>query len=218
VLEEKQFTKSSGYSAASLKQNEIKNTVSLFIQIDKDGIIESYKLIPAKVNVNYNMKFSELEKIYLGTEENYSTGFFKLKPEQQKVLLEKLNLLFELYIILENKHLTSFPTLTNLASVIVSKFMMLYGCIVSNYFLDNSLPYIYLNGNNSKYEFSMTNKGYDTGFDSYYSYGRTTSPIIDKASCVSQILIHKCYFNNPNDRELGKYEKLLKPMANKLNH
>lgn len=217
ILEEQQMLRSSGYASASLKQNESKNTISLFVDIDKDGVIESYRLIPAKVKVNYNMKFSELEKIYLGKDNENDSDFHKLSPEYQKVLLEKLNLLIELYIVLENKNFIACPTLTNLASVIVSKFMMLYGCVVSNYFLENNIPYIYINGNNSNYEFSMNNKGYDTGFNDYYSYGRSTSPIIDKASCVSQVLIHKCYFGNPSDRELGRYERLLKPMVKKLN-
>ena len=63
----------------------------------------------------------------------------------------------------------------------------------------------------------MNNTGYDAGFDEFNTYGRATSPIIDKASLISQILIHKFCIKRPNYRELGRYEKLLKPFENKLN-
>ena len=216
VLEGKPFYSSAGYSAASLEKSKIKNTVSIFIQMNKDGIIEEYRIIPTKINVRYNMKYSELSSIVFS--KDYSNTNFKyLDKTSQKLLLEKLSLLFDSYMLINNSNITARPNVDNFASAVVNKFMVLAGCIVSSYFLEEGYPYIYLNGNHNVNEFSMIHKGYDTGFSEYNSYGRVTSPIIDKASCISQILLYKCYFNNPSDRELGKYEKLLKPFEKSLN-
>ena len=215
ILEEQPFPTAVGYAAASLEQNEIRNALSLFIQFDSDGIIEDYRIINSKIKPRCNIRYSELDSILFNKSSN--TNFDKLDSDGKKYFLSSIHELLELYTLVDNYHFTSTPNSSNLASLMISKFMMLYGCIVSSYFLDNDYPFIYLNGNDDENKFSMINKGYDSGFSDFYSYARATSPIIDKASLISQIMLKKAYFSKLSDRELGKYESLLAPYVKKLN-
>ena len=216
VLGEKPFVTAAGYRDASLKMNENRNAVSAFIEIDENGIIEDYKLLPTKINSKYNMKFSEAVSIIFDDKNNIN--FNKLPKEIRKTFLEKINLLFEFYTLMSNKHLSSNIDYNNFGKLISAKLNILYNCVVTSHFEEKGYPYIYLNGNHNINEFSMTNTGFDTGFNGYDAYGRASSPMIDKASLISQIMIHNCYFKNPTDRELGKYEKLLEPFVKKLNN
>lgn len=210
ILENEQYLSSSGYSVASLSQGNIKNSISLFVDIDKNGIIKDYRLLKTKLRVRCNLENEQVENFLLSDKINLSNN-------DKKLLMEKINHLLTLYTLIDNTNLITYPDAHNLASSIVAKFMMLYNCIISSFFLDSNYPFIYLNGTPLINEFSTINKGYSTGFNEFSSYSRATSPIIDKASCVSQVLLNKFYFENPSDKEIGKYEKMLKPIVEKLN-
>ena len=215
ILEKQQFSTSVGYSCASLEKNKNRKTVSAFIQINDSGMIENYKFVLTTINPKYNMKFREVESILFN--KNNNEEFNQLPEEIKKTFLEKINLLTEFYTLIGNRNLSESFDCRNFGELISAKLNILYGCIVSKYFEDHGYPYIYLNKSEDGSEFSMENKGFDTGFEEFKSYGRASSPIIDKASLISQILIHKFYFRRPSFRELGRYEKLLKPFENKLN-
>ena len=215
ILEEQTFSKSSGYDSASLEMNKNRKTVSAYIQINEQGKIENYKFLLTTINPKYNMKFSEVEPILFNKCE--TEEFKKLTNEEKTTFLEKMNLLSELYMLIGNRNLSNSFDCRNFGELISAKLNILYGCIVSKYMEENGYPYIYLNNSEKGHSFSMNNTGYDAGFDEFNTYGRATSPIIDKASLISQILIHKFCIRRPNYRELGRYEKLLKPFENKLN-
>lgn len=216
VLEGEQYSRSTGHNKASLDQDINRSAVSLYIQFDKDGVILNTMLIPTKINVGINMDYNDFNEIFIRGGEN-NEKFKKLNEEQKKYLLDQLQLLFDAYLVIDNKNFTLHPTSSNLAVVIVSKFMMLYGSLISNQFSEKGYPYIYLNGSVKNHYFSLENKGYDTGFKDYRSYGRATSPIYDRPSLVSQVLIHELLLKNNNDKDIGKYERLLKPISNKFN-
>ena len=215
VLADKPFFTAAGYHDASLSMNKNRNAVSVFVEIDENGVIEDYRLLPTKIKSNYNMKFSEAASIIFNDKNNMQ--FNSLPKEIQKTFLEKINLLFEFYTLIGNKNLTDNVDYNNFGKLISAKLNILYNCVVTAWFEENGYPYIYLNGNNSYNYFSMTNTGYDTGFAGFDAYGRASSPIIEQASRVSQVLIHNCCFHKPNDREIGRYEKLLEPFVKKLN-
>lgn len=215
ILENQQFYSVAGYDSASLEMNKNRKTVSMYIQINEQGKIEDYRFLLTTINSKYNMKFSDVEPILFNKCEDEK--FESLTDEEKKTFLEKMNLLSELYMLISNKKLSDSFDCRNFGELISAKLNILYGCIVSKYFEENDYPYIYLNGSENGNEFSMENKGYDTGFEEFNTYGRASSPIIDKASLISQILIHKFCIKNPSIRELGRYEKLLKPFENKLN-
>lgn len=216
VLGEKPFVTSAGYHDASLKMNSNRNTVSVFLEIDENGIIEDYKLVPTKINSKYNMKFSEAASIIF--EDKNNLEFNKLPNEIKKTFLEKINLLFEFYTLIGNKNLSDNIDCNNFGYLLSAKLNILYNCVVSAWFEENGYPYIYLNGNNIINQFSMTNTGFDTGFKSFNAYGRASSPIVEKASLISQIMIHNCCFKKPTNREVGRYEKMLEPFVKKLNN
>lgn len=201
-----------GSGKASLNKNNVNNAITILIQMDKKGIVEDYKIIPSKIYVSQNILQKDIDDICFGRN-NKNEKFNKDK----KIILDKISKLLNVYLILENDKMPSYPINTNLANLITQKLMLLTGCIVSSFFFENKYPYLYLNGSFKECEYSTVNMGFDSGFEYFDSYGKVTSPIINKASSISQFLIYKCYFKRPKDKDLENYEKSLKLCAKELN-
>ena len=215
LFENEEYNSSSGYSAASLVEGNIKNANSLFIEIGKDGEIKDYIFLPTKINLNCNTTKEDIENLLLHKEAGESIK--KLDKESRDKLLESIYNLVNLYYLIENQELVQYIDVHNASNNIVEKFMILYNSILSSYFSEKDYPFIYLNGDKYSSEFSVENKGYNTGFSNYNSYGRATSPIIDRASSISQVLLSKCYYEKPSEETIAEYKDKLKVLIKKLN-
>lgn len=215
LFENEEYNSSSGYSAASLVEGNIKNANSLFIEIGKDGEIKDYIFLPTKINLNCNTTKEDIENLLLHKEAGESIK--KLDKESRDKLLESVFNLVNLYYLIENQELVQYIDVHNASNNIVEKFMILYNSILSSYFSEKGYPFIYLNGDKYSSEFSVENKGYNTGFSNYNSYGRATSPIIDRASSISQVLLSKCYYEKPSEETIAEYKDKLKVLVKKLN-
>ncbi len=212
---EEEYMSSSGYASASLVEGNIKNANSLFLEIDKNGKIKDYIFIPTKINLNCNTREEDIEKLLLHKEVGESIR--KLDKTSRDKLVESIFNLINLYYLIENQELARQVDAHNACKSIVEKFMVLYNAILSSYFSEKGYPFIYLNGDKYSCEFAVEDKGYNTGFDDYKSYGRATSPIIDKASFISQVLLNKCYYEKPSEDMINEYKNKLKVLVKKLN-
>lgn len=95
--------------------------------------------------------------------------------------------------------------------------MILYGCIVSDCFVKSNIPGIFLCGDGKKNHYSTLADNYNSGFENYKSYSKSTSPIYDKSSLICQLLLHQYIFNIPNEESNEEIEKYVKKMVESLN-
>ena len=194
------FNKSKG----SLQESQKKYTISLFVEISSLGMILNYKIIPTIISVDKNFSYNDISKIAYNL-------------ENDTIVEKTISNLISLYSVVENNKLPQFLSLSNIASVLVSKFMLLNGCIYSEFYHDNNIPGIYLSGNKENSIYTLEKSNYDTGFKEFNSYSKSTSPIYDKSSLLCQYVLHQCAFRNVGDNYKDIIRYRLMPIVDDLN-
>lgn len=187
---------------ASLDEYRKRNTISLFIEISKSGIPKDYRLLKTRLEVDKNLLNEDVAKILCDKQ---------VKPE----LSETIRNLADLYNIVENNKFPKYPSVKNMGDLIIKKYMLLYGCIISTLFSKNNVPAIYLNGEDKM--FSVEEKNYDAGFSEYNTYSKATAPIYDKVSLINQYILHHCIFESASSLEKIKLQYILTPIVDDLN-
>lgn len=192
------------YSDASLKEKIPKNAISMFAQIDKNGKIIDYRIVKSNIYVYKNLFHHDVKKI--------------INKNKNDILSKFIMDLKELYMMIDESHKKEIPAY-KFGSIIVEKFMILFGSLTSKYFYDNNLPYIYSNDKNGKITYSLNKSKYNTGFksDNLKTYGKATSPIVDNVSKVNQLLIHKHLFDHLDDKIEHNVDEELGEVVKKLN-
>ena len=87
-----------------------------------------------------------------------------------KELKETVIELAELHTIVDNNNFTPYPSIQNIGHSLVKKYMILYGCIVSECFIKCNIPGIFLCGDGRKNHYSTFADNYNSGFENYKSY------------------------------------------------
>lgn len=188
---------------ASLKEFQKKNCISLFLEISSNGNILNHKLLPTRLEVDRNLLYNDVSKIiHQIPNSEYTKTIFNLTS---------------LCSALENNKLNSTPNIETLPHIIVNKLMLLYGCIVSEEFINKNIPGIYLSGDQSSNFYTTKKSSYDTGFDCFDSYTKATKPMYDKSSELCQYIIHKCIFNKISIYEKEALAKKMELVADSLN-
>ena len=189
---------------ASLSANKMKNAISLFVEIDRNGIIRDYKILKTKIKASKNLVYGDISKII--SEDNVC-----------KELKETVIELAELHTIVDNNNFTPYPSIQNIGHSLVKKYMILYGCIVSECFIKCNIPGIFLCGDGRKNHYSTFADNYNSGFENYKSYSKATSPIYDKSSLMCQLLLHQYIFNIPKEETMEEITTYVKKMVDSLN-
>lgn len=187
---------------ASLEEFQKKNALSIFVEVSSEGIIINYRLLKTRIEVDRNLVYDDFSKII--TSENS-------RPELTETAMNLMNL----YSVIKNEKLPNKPNINNLAKLIVEKYMLLYGCIVGDIFAQKNIPGLYLNGENNL--FSLDKSNYNAGFDNFDMYSRSTSPIYDNPSLLSQYLIHECVLKSMTTRGKENLKYILTPIVNEMN-
>ena len=188
---------------ASLKEFQKKNCISLFLEISSNGIVLNHKLLPTKIEVDRNLIYNDVLKIlYQNPNSEYTKTIINLTS---------------LYSVIENSKFPVCPSKENLPHLIVNKLMLLYGCIVSEEFLNKNVAGFYLSGDQGNNFYTTKKSKYDAGFGFCDTYTKATKPMYDKSSELCQFIIHKCLFNKISYYEKENLEKKLQLVADSLN-
>lgn len=184
---------------ASLKEMQKKNAISLFVEMSQDGMIINHKLVPTIVKVKKNLLYDDVCEIIT-------------KCEDAQVTQTVTNLL-RLFYALDNEKFQSYPSISNIARMLVNKYMLLYGCIVSDMFCKIDVG-IFLSDNNY---YSPEITYYDAGFKEFKTYSKLTKPLYDKPSLIGQYLINECIFQNMSEENKKELKLRLPEVCNSLN-
>ena len=189
---------------ASLVRNKERNSVTLYVLLDNNGIIVKYRMLKTTLINRSNLIYDDIPKILAS-------------KEVEPALKENVVNLVSVYTLLENSRFTKTPTIKNLAYLIVSKLMVLCSTLYSYEFSKRNVPAIYLVGDKEVGHYSLEDLEFNTGFEGYNCYARVTSPIIDRTSLINQFFIQKCLFQRMSEE--NKYRMLLKlrPVVDKMN-
>ena len=193
-------------SKASLKENEYKNAISLFIEISNQGLIIDKRIIMTNIKVNNNLLYDDISKI--------------LCNKNNDKLCQTVIDLIGLYNIVDNSKLPDFPGPSSMAHALVQKYMLLYGCVVSDLASKCKYPILYQIDNDKKSDVSLNEVHVYTGFDegnNLSTYARFTSPIWDLRSLINQTSICKCIFDRIDAKERNALKLKLSSYKNKIN-
>ena len=128
--------------------------------------------------------------------------------------------LIGLYNIVDNSKLPDFPGPSSMAHALVQKYMLLYGCVVSDLASKCKYPILYQIDNDKKSDVSLNEVHVYTGFDegnNLSTYARFTSPIWDLRSLINQTSICKCIFDRIDAKERNALKLKLSSYKNKIN-
>ena len=184
---------------ASLKEMQKKNAISLFVEITSDGLIINHKLLPTIVKVKKNLLYDDVCSIIA-------------KSEDAEVTSVVTNLLTLFYAI-DNEKFQNYPSINNIARMLVNKYMLLYGCIVSDMFCKTGVG-IFLSDNNY---YSPVETEYNAGFKEFRTYSKLTKPLYDKPSLIGQYLINECIFQNISEDDKKELKLKLPSVCDSLN-
>lgn len=176
---------------ASLKEMQKKNCISLFVEVTGDGVILNHKLLPTIVKVNKNLLYDNVCQI--------------ITQKHDSEITTVISNLLALFYALDNDRFNDYPSLPNIARMLVNKYMLLYGCIGSDMFIKRDIPAIFLSNDNY---YSSEKTEYNAGFKNYNTYSKLTKPLYDNPSLIGQYLIHECIFQNVSPEE--KYQLKLR--------
>ena len=193
-------------SKASLRQDIEKNAISLFIEISNKGLIIDKKILMTNIRVNNNLLYDDISKIITNT-------------SNEKINQTIIDLI-GLYNIVDNTKLPDFPGPSSIAHALVQKYMLLYGCVVSDIASKSRYPILYQTDNSKSSEVSISEVNIDTGFDeinNLSTYARFTSPIWDLRSFINQTSICKCIFDRIGIIERNELRLELSNLKNKIN-
>lgn len=163
---------------STLRENEPKPAVSLYLEISRDGFIIDKRMLFSKLTVNKNLLYDDFAKIITNKNSNK--------------MYETLINLIGLYNVVKNDKLPQFPTASQMAHSIVHKYMLLYGCIVSDDAKKKNCPLLYVGVDGSSSYVTLEPIEYDCGFENYSSYSKLTKPMLDVQSVVNQKAYCEC--------------------------
>lgn len=188
---------------ASLKEFQKKNCISLFLEMNNKGFVLNHKVLLTRIEVDRNLLYDEVSRILEQAPDS----------EYTKTILNLTNL----YNIIENKKFPLFPSKENLPHLIVQKLMMLYGCIISDEFYRRDIPGLHLTGSDSYNFYTINHGNYDTGFNQYNTYSKSTKPLYDQSSILCQYIMHQCMFSRISDEDKLILTRNMQKVAEKLN-
>lgn len=191
---------------ASLTKNKKRNAMTIYVLVDSNGIIINYKILNTILKTDANLVYEDIPKLIRNDNVN---------PELKNVVINLLSV----YNVLENTKFKDNPTIGNLAYLITSKLMILCCTLYSEQFKKKDIPAIYLCGDGKDNFYSIQSGNYYTGFDSYDTYTKVTSPIYDQSSLINQFFIDRYLVPNRNidEEEKKVLVKKLQPFVTKLN-
>ena len=193
-------------SRASLKENSEKNAISLFIEISDKGLILDKRILMTNIKVNNNLLYDDVSKI--------------LSNKNDEKLCKTVIDLIGLYNIVDNTKLPDFPGPSSMAHALVQKYMLLYGCVLSDLASKNNYPILYQANKDKRSEVSLSEIHIYTGFDddnNLSTYARFTSPIWDLRSFINQTSICRCIFDRIDAKEKNHLKLELSTLKNKIN-
>lgn len=193
-------------SKASLRECTEKNAISLFVEISNTGLIIDKKVLMTNIEVNNNLLYDDVSKILVNT-------------KNEKINQTIIDLI-GLYNIVDNTKLPDFPGPSSMAHALVQKYMLLYGCVVSDIASKCRCPILYQMDNSKTSDVSISKVNIDTGFDemnNLSTYARFTSPIWDLRSFINQTSICKCIFDRIDINERNSLRLELSSLKNKIN-
>ena len=193
-------------SKASLSQGERKNAISLFVEIDKSGLIIDRRILRTNIEVNRNLLYEDVSKILINKYKNNE-------------LCDTIINLVGLYNIVYNSKLNLDVKPSAIANSLVQKYMLLYGCIVSDIASENDYPILYQQGKLNSRKVTLEKDTYDTGFlkNNLNTYARLTSPIWDIRSLINQAAICQCIFDKIDRKEKNNLKNKLYRYKNDIN-
>ncbi len=193
-------------SKASLKENLDKNAISLFVEISDTGLIVDKRILMTNIKVNNNLLYDDVSKILTN----------KNDDELCRTVID----LIGLYNTVDNTKLPDFPGPSSMAHALIQKYMLLYGCVVSDLASKCRYPILYQIDNAKYSEVSLDEVHIDTGFDycnNLNTYARFTSPIWDIRSRINQLSICQCIFDRIDIKGRNELRLKLSNLKNKIN-
>ena len=192
-------------SQASLRENIDKNAISLFVEISKTGLILDKKMLMTNITVSNNLLYDDISKI--------------INNKNNDKLCQTVIDLIGLYNIVDNSKLPDFPGPSSMAHALVQKYMLLYGCIMSDIASKSKYPILYQVDSDKRSEVSLSEVYCNTGFDdnNLNTYARFTSPIWDLRSYINQTSICKCVFDRIGVKEKNELRLKLSGYKNEIN-
>ena len=193
-------------SRASLVENIDKNAISLFVEISDKGLIVDKRMLMTNITVNHNLLYDDVACI--------------ISNKNDDKLCQTVIDLIGLYNIVDNTKLPDFPGPSSMAHALVQKYMLLYGCVVSDLASKSKYPILYQIDSDKKSEVSINEIHVYTGFDddnNLSTYARFTSPIWDLRSFINQTSICKCVFDRIDAKERNALKLKLSGYKNKIN-
>ena len=189
-------------SKCSLKEYCEKNAISLFIEINQQGLIVDKSFLMTKVEVNNNLYYEDVPKL------------MNRKDDKANPLRNTIVNLMGLYMIVKNDQLPVFLTARDMAHSLVHKYMLLYGCIASKFAEEKNIPILFRG--EDKYV-SINKTTCDVGFNEFDTYSRITSPIWDIEAEANQLVLCKCIFDKISAREKHNMKMNLLMAGNYIN-
>ena len=192
-------------SQASLKEKIDKNAISLFVEISKSGLIIDKRILMTNITVSNNLLYDDIAKV--------------ISNRHNDKLCQAVIDLIGLYNIVENSKLPDFPAPSKMAHALVQKYMLLYGCIVSEMASKTRTPILYQIDSDKRSEVTLSKVYCDTGFDdnNLTTYARFTSPIWDLRSYINQTSICQCIFDRIDVREKNALRLKISGFKNEIN-
>lgn len=187
----------------SLIEFQKKNCISLFLEIDNNGVVLNHKLLLTKLEVDRNLIYDDVSKIIV--------------QNPDSVLSKTIINLTDLYNMLDNVKFPLYPNLNTLPHLIVNKLMVLYGCVVSDEFYKKDVPGLHLSGKDHDNVYTIDKATYDTGFKDYMTYSKTTKPLYDQSSVLCQYIMHRCIFGRINQVQKEELTLRMEKVADQLN-
>lgn len=193
-------------SSASLRQKEDRNAISLFVEISKTGLIADKKILMTRITVNNNLLYDDVSRI--------------LSNKYDDKLCQTIIDLIGLYNIVNNSKCPDYPGPSAIAHALVQKYMLLYGCVVSDIASKNNYPILYQIDSDKKSAVSLNEVHCNAGFgdNNLNTYARFTSPIWDLRSYINQTSICKCVFDRIDNEEKNILRLKLRNFENEINN
>ena len=187
----------------SLIEFQKKNCISLFLEINNQGVVLNHKLLLTKLEVDRNLIYNDVSKIIAQNPDS----------ELSKTIIN----LTDLYNIIDNNKFPLYPNLNTLPHLIVNKLMVLYGCVVSDEFYKKDVPGLHLSGRDHDNVYTVGQATYDTGFKDYKTYSKATKPLYDQSSVLCQYIMHRCIFNRISQIQKNELTLRMEKVADQLN-
>jgi len=241
------FPKELSKDLISLKSGNYRNAITYYFEIDKYGNLVNQKFIKSLIKVTRNMTYKEFDERLKYSDTNIDKTIQLLSFISN--YLQKYYIEDPIYNAVNRKNNnfsnTNIIGLSNGGKVIESS-MVFTNYIVSKYFKDNNLPFIYrnhiidneskqkleqikenLNENNYSKYIDVINNIYPKAFYDLTcsgheglginTYGHVTSPLRRFADIVATLCLEKFYFNEYTEEDKEKMKTFIIKQSNKIN-